>query len=174
MNDDLQRIRRYIASLVRRERALVLGRVLLQGGLVLIVASILATLAAALRWDRPSATAALVLVAGVGIWAAIVAPLLVRWRPTGDPLRQARLVEDLAPELRGRLLTAVDRVDGPRGAESPAMLGLVAKRAAAATSSVSPSRVHPGRHLGSPAASPVPQPTPICPRTAGGAHGSAI
>jgi hypothetical protein len=147
MNDDLQRIRRYIGALVRRERMLVLGRVLLQGGLVLFGVLAIATIAASSRWDRSTATAIVVLAAGIGAWAAVVVPLLRSWRPTGDTLRQARIVEQLAPDLRGRLLTAVERVDGPRGSESPAMLGIVAKKAATTAAAVSPARVHPARHL---------------------------
>src|SRR5690606_27312034 len=84
---------------------------------------------------------------GVGGWALVALPLLLGWRRTGDVARQAGLVEALAPELRGRLLTAVERADGPRGGESPALLGLVARRAVAAIRELGPERVHPGGRL---------------------------
>lgn len=147
MHEDLQRISRYIAALVRRERALILGRILLQGGLLALVALVLASLAAALRWDRATATALLVVVVGIGAWVAVGVPLLRGWRATGDALRQARLAEGFAPELRGRLLTAVERASGARSAESASILGLVARKAVVATDRVTPSTVHPGRHL---------------------------
>ncbi|MBT3219387.1 MAG: hypothetical protein HN348_09875, partial [Proteobacteria bacterium] len=147
MAQDLERIRRFIKTLMWRERTLILARILLHGGLLLLGALALAVLAALMRWDRSLAMVLLVGLVGLGTWALVVVPLILRWRASGDPLRQARLVEALTPELRGRLITAVERFGGPVGQESPAMLGLVAHRAAASVATVKPSRVHSGRRI---------------------------
>lgn len=147
MTEDLQRIRRLVTALARRERALILGRVALRSLVLLAALVLVGTVAASWHWDRPAAAAAVVLLFGAGAWAAVVLPLLVGWRAADDPIRQARLVERLAPDLRGRLITAVERTDGPVGQESAAMLGLVARRAADAAARVPPQRVHPGRPI---------------------------
>ncbi|MEZ4322460.1 MAG: DUF4175 family protein [Myxococcota bacterium] len=144
MADDLNIIRRFVGRLVWRERVLLLldisGRTFLLG----FVSLLLVVLAALLDWDRGGTAAVLVLVGGTGLWAAIVLPLLLRWRATGDALRQARLAEAQQPELRGRLVTAVERVGGARNGESEALLGLVARRAATLLSEAQPSRIHGG------------------------------
>lgn len=151
MNTDLDGIRRYVTSLVRRERTLLLARVVLRLGAVGGAVLALAGFAAAVHWDRPSAVASVVLVAGVGAWAAGAAPIAVGWRSAGDPLRQARLVEAIIPDLRGRLMVAVARLAAPAGPESPAMLGLVVQRASARIATAPPSRVHPPRAVIRPA-----------------------
>jgi len=143
VTEDLRRIRRFITALTWRERLLLLARVGLYTLLVGVVVEVVAVAAATGRWNRPAAMVALVLVAGIGTWLAVLVPLALRWRPTGDPMRQARLVEALTPVLRGRLLTSVERTDGPMGQESPALLALVARRAAGAVAAVQPHRVHP-------------------------------
>lgn len=144
MSDDLQRIRRFVGRLVQRERALLLWRTGLQALLLVAGLVALAVLAATLGWDRPQTAFLLVLLAGIGGWAAVFWPLRASWASAGDPVRQAARVEELAPELRGRLLTAVERIDGPRGEESPAMLALVAHRAAQTLARVRIKAVHPG------------------------------
>jgi hypothetical protein len=135
-------IRRLVTALVWRERLLLLGRVLLQGlGLTLAVL-LLAVLAATFSWDRSIAALVLVLTGGIGAFALVAAPLIAGWGRAGDPIRQARRVEALRPELEGRLLTLVERLDGPRPNESAAILGLVARRAAERLAGLSPGRVH--------------------------------
>ena len=147
MTQDLQGIGRYVSSLVWRERTLILIRIALQGAFLGIAVLFLAVLAAVAAWERSTAVAAVVLLAGGGAWFGIGFPLLTRWKRAGDPRRQARLVETVEPELRGRLLTAVDRIDGPQGQESPAMLGLIARRALGIARAVRPSKIHPATHL---------------------------
>lgn len=147
MAEDLEIIRRFVGALVRRERGILLSRVGLQGLLLLAFLLVVAVVAARVGWDRPSAAFLLVILAGVGGWFAVAFPLLRRWGPTGDVRRQARRVEGLAPALRGRLVTAVEHANGPKGQESVAILGLVARRAASVVSTLPARVVHPGRRL---------------------------
>ncbi|TNE89216.1 MAG: DUF4175 family protein [Deltaproteobacteria bacterium] len=147
MAQDLNRIAAFVGRLVRRERAVLVGQVGLQVLVVFLLALFLALAAAALRWDRSGAAATLALLFGAGVWAAALVPMLRRWRSSGDPLRQARLVEKLDEELGGRLVTSVERVDGPQGQESPELLALVARRAAKRIERVDPGRVHSTRPL---------------------------
>lgn len=142
MNDSLGDIRRYVQALVGRERLLLLARVSLQAVALLAGLLLLAIVAAAFRWDRGLAALVLVALGGAGLWAAVVAPLVIGWRRTGDAVRQARLAEALRPTLEGRLLTTVERLDGPRGQESAAVLGLIARRAQERLKGLSPGRVH--------------------------------
>lgn len=147
MADDLQLLRRYVLALARRERTLLVCRVLLQS--LLLLAGLLGVLlgGAVAGWDRPTTAFLVVLGGGVGIWFALCLPLLRRWGPSGDPLEQARRVEALDESLRGRLITAVERVDGPRRGESPELLALVARRATTAVERLAVHVVHPTRSL---------------------------
>jgi len=146
--DDLSRIRRFVEGLARRERGLLAAQVVARLAWLTALASAWMVAAVWLHWSRSSATAGLVVVVGIGSWLAVAWPLLVRWRPAGDPQRQARLVEALVPDLGGRLITAVERPQGARGQESPAMLALVARRASERIEHVSAASVHPaGRTL---------------------------
>lgn len=147
MTEDLQRIRTFVATLVWWERGLLVARVALHSALLGVALVAIGVVAAALQWDRSTAVLLLVAVGGCGLWLLVALPLLLRWRGAGDPLHQARRVEALQPELRGRLLTAVERVDGARPHESEALLGLVAQRASTALASVSVRRVHPVGHV---------------------------
>ncbi len=147
MAEDIHLIRRFVAALVRRERALLFGRVVLQAALLFVAVLALAVLAATLRWDRGTAVMTVVVVGGLGSWVFVALPLLLSWRSSGDSMRQARMVEELAPDLRGRLLTSVERVNGPAEGESPALVGLVASRAAAVVRQVAVGRVHPAGHV---------------------------
>lgn len=81
----------------------------------------------------------------VSLVLALALPLGARWRHARDPGRQARLVEDLAPDLRGRLVTAAERLDGPRPGESEVLLARARNRAAHAVRSVPREQVHPAR-----------------------------
>jgi hypothetical protein len=145
MGADLKRIHGLIDRLVRRERTLILALVLSRAALLLLLVAVVCAVAALFRWDRSTAAASLVFISGAGAWAVVMSPLLRRWRQAADRRRQAGLVEGLLPTLRGRLMTAVERPSGALGNESPALLGLVAKRAADATKSVRPGRVHSGQ-----------------------------
>ncbi|MFT4625461.1 MAG: hypothetical protein ACI8PZ_004129, partial [Myxococcota bacterium] len=147
MTEDLQRIRRYVAGLARRERLLLGARICANALGLGVLVLIGLQFSAWYRLDRSSAVAALIVVAGVGAWWVVAWPLLRLWVPAGDRARQARIVEGLEPDLRGRLLTAVDRAGQPMGAESPALLGLVARRAAAVIERIPPAAVHPSRQV---------------------------
>jgi hypothetical protein len=144
MADDLDNIRRFVGRLVWRERALLLLDVAGRALLLVFATLLLVVVAAMLDWDRGGTAAVLVLLGGAGSWAAVVVPLLLRWRQTGDALRQARLAEADNPELRGRLVTAVERTGGPTEGESELMLGLLARRAVAELPNTRPSRIHRG------------------------------
>lgn len=148
MSQDFEAIHRFVRSLVRRERLLLLARVGLQLLGLLIALILVAAVTPVVGLGRSGGAAALVLVAGFGGWALFAAPLMVGWRRTGDPLRQARLVEQLQPRLEGRLLTSVERLDGPRGQESEAILGLIARRAHERLGGVSAGAVHRAWPLG--------------------------
>jgi len=144
MADDLNIIQRFVRRLVWRERGVlfldIAGRALFLLSLVLVMG----VLAAVFDWDRGSAAAGLTLLVGTGLWASVVLPLLLRWRSSGDPLRQARLAEASEPALRGRLITAVERGTQRREGQSDALLGLVARRAARTLANMKPSGIHRG------------------------------
>lgn len=135
-------LRSFVRALVQRERLLLLGRVLLQSLGLILTLLLVAVLVAILGADRSAAAVVLVLTAGIGSFFAVFVPLYQGWRRSGDVLRQARRVEAMRPTLEGRLLTVVERLDGPRGQESEAILGLVARRAQERLRGLSPGRVH--------------------------------
>jgi hypothetical protein len=110
---------------------------------MLLVALVGAVAAPALGVDRAVAALGLVAWVGVGSWLAVAVPLWSGWRRAGRHERQALLVERVAPWLEGRLVTAAERLNGPRGAESAAILDRIAGRAVAGADTVRPSRVHP-------------------------------
>ncbi len=147
MADELQWIRRFVDGLVRRERRLVAGTALARVAVVCAALVVCSVIAARGHWDRSAALMALVGLAAAGLWIAVWEPLLTRWRPAGDPMRQARRVEALRPELRGRLVTAVDHAVRPVDPASPDLLALVVRRAAAVARGVSARAVHPSAHL---------------------------
>lgn len=130
---------------MQRERALLALRVAARTALLLVAVLLWGTVATVVHLDRPAAALFAVALAGVGGWIATALPLLVDWHSTGDPVRQARRVESLRPELRGRLLTAVSHGEGASGGESEALLGLVVRRAVAALQGLGPAEVHPSR-----------------------------
>ena len=128
MPEDLQHIRAFIRALVRRERRLMAG---VAGARALAVCACgvwLTVLALWGRWDRIATAMATVVVLGTLMGAWVLWPLLRGWGPSGDPMRQARRVEALDPELRGRLLTSVEHRNGAEGHESEALFGLVVRR----------------------------------------------
>jgi hypothetical protein len=143
--EDVVRIRRFVAALVRRERALLLSRIAARTAFLVLVVAVLLVGAAVLRLDRGAASLAVVAAAGIGGWLAVAWPLLVEWRQSADAVRQARHVEALRPALRGRLVTSVAHAGVAGPGESEVMLGLVSRRAAAVVDEVPPDDVHPVR-----------------------------
>lgn len=144
MAEDLTLIRRFVASLIRRERWQIASVAAMRLGAVTAALVLLSVVASRGAWERSAALMVLVGLAAGGLWVSVWAPLLTRWRPAGDPMRQARAVERLRPELRGRLITALD---GGAGGGSEALLGLVARRAAEVVRGVSAGAVHPMGHV---------------------------
>lgn len=143
--EPLRAVDAVVRRLVRRERALLLLDVTGRAVLLLVGLLLLAVFAATFRWGRSEVAAVMVFLAGAGAWFAVVRPLWARWSLAGDPLRQARLVEAVAPDLRGRLVTAVETGQrGLEGGESQLMVGLMARRAVAVASKVAPRRIHAG------------------------------
>ena len=143
MAQDLARIRSFLTHLVWRERGLLLARISGQAGAVVALCAWFAVLAAAASWYRPLSTAVLVLACGLGAWAVVAVPLVRSWRGTGDRVRQARLVEEAHPELRGRLVTSAY---GRRTAgESEAMAARTVRAAARVIGDASAREVHPRR-----------------------------
>src|SRR5690606_21125742 len=123
MSEELNRLHDLVGALARRERALLLWQSALRSAALLAAILVGACVAAWQDVPRPTAVAGLILLGGVGAWFLVGAPWVARWRRAGDPIRQARLLEALDPSLRGRLITAVARRGGARGAESPELLG---------------------------------------------------
>lgn len=147
MSNDRTSLHDLLAALIRRERLLLVVRALLQG---LVAGGVVLLVAVALIVLRVPHTAALVLWLLVALALPLVAmalPALWSWRPAGDAVRQARLVEAQRPELRGRLITLAERPDGPEPGESEGLLELAARRARAGLGALAPAQVHPGRPL---------------------------
>ncbi len=142
MTGESRPIAKALAGLASRERGLGLAAWVLElCALVLVLlaaAMVQAASARAVGWGLTPGAVAL----GLG---ALVACTLVlrRWRRAVTPLRQAGLVEAVRPELRGRLLTAAERPQGPRGQESGDILALTRARAARVLADVRGAEVHP-------------------------------
>jgi len=142
MDDELRKIAEALKRLSSRERWLAA----VTGGMAALTTALLSwSLALVLVVGRAPraailAAAAAALLIGVG---AALAWTFTHLRATRDHLRQARAVEALRPELRGRLVTAAERVDGPRGRESASLLALAARRAGAVLDTVDAATVHP-------------------------------
>jgi hypothetical protein len=143
--EDVLRIRRFVNVLVRRERLLLALRVAARVALLLVLMLAWGALASVIRVDKSAAVLLLVALAGVGGWVAVAWPLLVDWSSTGDPVRQARRVESLVPDLRGRLITAVEHAKDGQVPESAPLLGLVLRNALKVVSNIAPDQVHPAR-----------------------------
>jgi len=107
--DERESLRRLLLAHRDRQRRLLLARAALQGVMALAITALLAAVLLSLGASR---ALALGLVIGLGLVlfvAALLWPLLPGWRQAGELLVQARRVEALEPELRARLVTAVDR-----------------------------------------------------------------
>ncbi len=142
MNPELDRLRAFVRSLARRERGLVLVRVVLNSAVVVAGLITVLAIAAAARWDTSTTGALTVLWLGIGGWFAAIVPVLRHWPAHGDMVRQARLVAAMDPALRGRLITSVDYAEDERGG-SEALIALVASRAARRIEGITPAQVHP-------------------------------
>ena len=150
MPEDANRIHRFVRTLVVRQRVLLGLRVLARTAALLLGLIVVMVAAAVFDVDRGAAALVAALLLGVGVWIAAAMPLLFEWNAAGDALQQARRVEQLKPELRGRLITAVDqRPPGPDPqtdtADGPAasgLVGLVVTRAARVIDDVQPHDVH--------------------------------
>ncbi len=90
-----------------------------------------------------------IVLAGVGgtalAWYGVVRPWWAAAERASDPRRIARRTERIAPGLRGQLITLSARLDGPRGAESPALLSRVAAGALGILEPVDDALVVPAR-----------------------------
>ncbi|MDP2308860.1 MAG: DUF4175 family protein [Pseudomonadota bacterium] len=142
MAESLARIQASLRGLARREQR----NLLLQAGLAAFAAWCLAWagLAAAVSYDVASRSAAPAWIGGL-VLAGVIAGAwpLRRLRAARDARLQALRVEALRPELKGALLTVLDREARPRG--SPSLLARLAVRAAATVDAVAPAAVHPIR-----------------------------
>ncbi len=142
MDQNLTQLQGALQRLARRERLLLAVQILLVGtGGVLLAWGGMAALATAAippRQVRAAGTVAGLLGGGaLGVWG------LWTWRRAGSLLRQARAMEGVRPALRARLLTLVERFDGPRPGDSETLLGLVAVRATALLEGMLDGDVHP-------------------------------
>ena len=140
---DRTRVGAFIDDMIRRERRLLLARSLVLAAFAMLGIAALMVLAVLLQWDRASATLTVVVVGGVGIWAAALWPVLGHWSDAGDQRRQALRVEEVYPRLRGRLVTVVERRQGVMGQESPMMLEFAAQKAMSVVDTVEPRVIHP-------------------------------
>ncbi len=145
MSQDRTRLLGVVEALARRERDLIRRGTALRAALLVAVAFGLAFALARLDVARPVAATWLVLWLGLGGLALIAVPWRSAWRSASDLMRQARLLEAIEPELRGRLVTVVAHREGVRGAESEVLLELAARRAVGPATRHLPERVHPGR-----------------------------
>lgn len=134
----------FVSALISRERRLLVLSVLLRASGLVAALFGLASLAVIAHFPRPTAAAGLAVLLVGGSFVAIGAPLLRGWRRAGDARRQAALVERLAPALRGRLVTSVERLGGPLPGESAGIVAVVAEEAATLSAAVAPEAVHGG------------------------------
>ncbi|MEZ4240719.1 MAG: DUF4175 family protein [Myxococcota bacterium] len=131
---------------MRRTRVLLGLKIAARTALLLLAVLMWGTLASVIRLDRPTAALVAVTLAGIGGWIALALPLLVDWRATGDAVGHARRVEGIRPDLRGRLLTAVEHTRGAaQPGESEALVGLVLRRAVGRIAGLAPGEVYPAR-----------------------------
>lgn len=144
MVESFARIQASLHGLSRREQR----HLLVRGALGALAAWSLAwaALTVAVSWDVAGQRHGWLWIAGlVGVGLAVGAWPLRDVRAARDARRQALRVEALRPELKGALLTVLDRAAVPRG--SPALLARLATRAAGEVEAVPPESVHPSRPL---------------------------
>ena len=138
-------IRASLRVLSRRERRLLVARML--GSCALIGGFLGLWVLLAPFSGVANGVAAMGLVVGfaAGMWWLVVGPMLVGWRRAADLVRQAKLTEAIQPGFEGRLVTVAERLEGPRGQESEAILAWIAGRSAEGLRSVRADAVHSGR-----------------------------
>ncbi|MFT5680808.1 MAG: hypothetical protein ACI8RZ_001714 [Myxococcota bacterium] len=141
MAEDIQQIRAFLERLSGRERRLLLARGLLQGLAGLLVTALLLSLLLSLGLARHWAVVWGITLALLSL--AVVARPLVSWQAAGDAIRQARLVEGALPQLRSRLLTALDRGDSPH--VSQALVARSVSRTRGLIAPLKPAQIHPGK-----------------------------
>ena len=146
MSDAPHRIRALLSLLSGRERRLgALSGLLELCALVLVVwaaAMLQASSELAVRWGLVPGSVAV----AVGA-LAVIGLVARRWRRAGRTLHQAHRVEEALPELRGRLLTVVERPKGARVGESELLLGLAERKAARMVVGLDVSAIHPAGRL---------------------------
>lgn len=161
LKGDLRRevgeIRARLGELSRRERSLLLARSALQAIAALAVVGLLAAALVSLGASRDLALVVLGVTSPLLLLAALAWPLVRRWTRSGQPLVQALQVEALRPELRARLVTALERGDEaaapppPQGVQAlPVSLPLLLRasvRAREVLRGVPVDEVHPARPL---------------------------
>lgn len=151
MDKDLTALRRHLGRLAVRERALLVGRAALQVLAALLAAAALASALLSAGLGRVPALGWVAALGGLLAWSALAWPLIGRWRLAGDPLEQARALERLLPDLRSRLLTAMERAPEVEAGTARFSVPLWARalgQARAVAESASPARVHSARALG--------------------------
>ncbi|MBN1337283.1 MAG: hypothetical protein JXB39_15095 [Deltaproteobacteria bacterium] len=150
MTPDLLRIAGLLRALSVRERRCLAVRAVLQGLAVAGLAGGLAVGLALGHVSRPAAPLVFTLLTGLGLLLAVSIPAARRWRPAGDPVRQARRVEAQRPRLRGRLVTVAERLEGARPGESEALLARATTLAAGDVAGLDARHVHVAPPLGLP------------------------
>lgn len=141
MSDPVASIQSLLDNLRRRERRLLLARAGLMGVIVLCAGWL--GLAAGLSGGLVNRNLAWGWVGLVVVGAGALAwPALRRWRQA-HAREQAVRVEELRPELRGALLTVLDRAQRPMG--SPALLARLAANTAQAIAAIPAEEVWPTR-----------------------------
>lgn len=150
MDQDLSAIRQHLGRLGARERRLLAGRAVLQVLAAGLGVAVIAALLLSAGVARVTALGVVTALGGVSLWLGFALPLIGRWAAAGDPVRQAAAVERLVPELRSRLLTALERapeVESGKARFSVALLARAVASARALTVEVEPAQVHPTRQL---------------------------
>jgi len=146
MDTHYEAIRELIRRARLRWRTLTLFRATIRGALAAAVVLLVAVLG--VRWIHPAPLALFVIAAvacGVAIAAIIWAAAPLRIVPSD--LRVARFIEERAPLLDDRLVSAVDVVNAKREGGSPAMAGPMLADAAARARAVDVDAVIPSRTL---------------------------
>jgi len=144
MDSLFREISSFLAGLARRQRRLLGLQIGLSGLSVLIVGLVVAGALLSHGWHA-GWVAAGVGFAAVGVWVMLVWRPLLLWGRAGDERFQAKHVEAGAPDLRGRLLTAVDRHsdrDIPDSRMSRALLGRAIERVAESVRGFEKSTIH--------------------------------
>ena len=148
MTDPLRRIHALLDRLVRRERRLLSAEALLQAGAAAMLAWLAVVGAVNGGWARPEVGWLWLAAIGIAGLVGLVPPLL-RWAAARDRRMQALRVEGDRPELRGELLTVLDRTARPVG--SPALLSRLTAEVAPRVEATDPRRVLPATRLRRPA-----------------------